>query len=148
MLSLTQLPQPLSQFFRKADQRLVVKEVRCFGWLREGQGLLLEVCYHGAWFVIPAEKYTHENGVMVYDCIVDHFNQKRMLVTYDDKTYVSSAPISLNSLRNDNTVRAYDLGTCPACFTETDYIVNKYTAYSEFYEVVSPCFYCCCCSYW
>ena len=107
---------------------MVVKEVRCFGWLREGQGLLLEVCYHGAWFVIPAEKYTHENGVMVYDCIVDHFNQKRMLVTYDDRTYVSSAPISLNSLRNDNTVRAYDLGTCPACFTETDYIVNKYTA--------------------
>ena len=90
--------------------------------------------------MIPAGNYTQDNEVKLYDCIVDHFKQERMLVVYEDEKFVASTSISMDRMQDNNTVQAFDLGVCPPCFAETDYIVNKYNAYTEYYEVTTPRF--------
>ena len=98
--------------------------------------------YHGVWFVIPAGNYTRDDEVNLYDCVVDHFKQKRMLVVYEDEQFVASTSIPLDRLQENNAVQAFDLGICPPCFAETDYMVNKYDAYTKYYEVTAPRFCC------
>ena len=138
-MSLSQRPQPLSEFFWKKGQRFVVKEVVNSGGF-DGQGLLIEVCYRGAWSVIPAGNYTQGNEVRLYDCIVDHFKRKRMMVVYEDEKFVAPVSIPIDRLQENNMAEAYDLGVCPACFTETDYVLNKFNVYAEYCEVTALCF--------
>ena len=84
----------------------------------------------------------HDDEVELYDCVVDHFKQKRMLVVYEDEQFVASTSIPLDRLQENNAVQAFDLGICPPCFAETDYMVNKYDAYTKYYEVTAPRFCC------
>ena len=45
--------------------------------------------------MIPAGNYTRDDEVNLYDCVVDHFKQKRMLVVYEDEQFVASTSIPL-----------------------------------------------------